>query len=431
MAVALREQTCVPVDCADTNAPFRHESNVRWYCRKFPSVFVKAYSATIVDEEGREYIDFLSGAGALNYGHNPRPIKDAMVRYLSEDGILHTLDLQTAAKRDFIEAFQKVVLEPRGLDYRLAFPGPTGTNAVELAAKFARHHAKRETVIAFTNAFHGVSLGSLAFTGNRSKRAAAGVCLPGVARLPYEGYMGERFDAAALFERLVEDEGSGIDMPAAVIFETVQAEGGLNTCSPEWLRRICAIAKRYGVVTIADDIQVGCGRTGSFFSFEGTGVTPDIVCLSKSLSGIGQPFSLVLVSPGLDSLPPGAHNGTFRGNNLAFVSARAALEYWSDPQFERDLASLCGRLRERLYCIASRLPRSEVRVVGRGAILGLAWADPTTADRVSVAAFKRGLIIETCGARDQVLKLLPPLTIRNEELNLGFELLEDALSDAV
>lgn len=428
MAVALREQMCIPVDCADANAPFRRESDVRWYCRKFPSVFVKAYGATIVDEEGREYIDFLSGAGALNYGHNPQPIKEAIVRYLSEDGILHTLDLQTAAKRDFIEAFEEVVLEPRGLDYKLAFPGPTGTNAVELAAKFARHHAKRETVIAFTNAFHGVSLGSLAFTGNRSKRAAAGVYLPGVARLPYEGYMGEDFDTAALFERLVEDEGSGIDMPAAVIFETVQAEGGLNSCSPEWLRRICAIARRYGVVTIADDIQVGCGRTGSFFSFEGTGVTPDIVCLSKSLSGIGQPFSLVLVNPELDSLAPGAHNGTFRGNNLAFVGARAALSYWSDPHFKRRLEFLCRRLRERLCCITARFPRVGLRVVGRGAILGLAWADPTTAGRVSVAAFERGLIIETCGARDQVLKLLPPLTISDDEFDLGFAKLEEAVA---
>ncbi|MFQ5545863.1 MAG: diaminobutyrate--2-oxoglutarate transaminase, partial [Acidiferrobacterales bacterium] len=386
-------------------------------------------SATIVDEDGREYIDFLSGAGALNYGHNPEPIKEAVVRYLSENGILHALDLHTAAKRDFIEAFQETVLQPRGLDYKLAFPGPTGTNAVELAVKFARQRTNRETVIAFTNAFHGMSLGSLAFAGSRSKRAAAGISLPGVARLPYDGYMGDDFDTAALFERFLEDEGSGVDLPAAVIFETVQAEGGLNSCSPEWLRRICHAAKRHGVVTIVDDIQVGCGRTGAFFSFEDIGIKPDIVCLSKSLSGIGQPFSLVLVTSELDCLAPGAHNGTFRGNNLAFVSARAALKYWLDPFFKQRLDWLCSCLSDHLRGIAARFSEPDIRVVGRGAIVGLAWSDSTMADRVSAAAFKRGLIIETCGARDQVLKLLPPLTIRHDELDLAFERLEDAIAD--
>ncbi len=408
----------------------RHESEVRSYCRRFPAVYVNASSATIVDEDGRKYVDFLSGAGALNYGHNPAPIKQAVVRYLCDDGILHALDLYTTAKRDFISAFHETVLRPRGLDYKLAFSGPTGTNAVELALKFARQVTKRETIVAFTNAYHGVSLGSLALTGNRSKRAAAGICLPGVARLPYDGYMGDGFDTAALFERLLDDEGSGIDTPAAVIVETVQAEGGLSSCSAQWLRRICEAAKRHGVVTIVDDIQVGCGRTGTFFSFEGVGVEPDIVCLSKSLSGIGQPFSLVLLKPELDCLPAGAHNGTFRGNNLAFVSARAALVYWSDSLFQQRLQRLCSSLRDRLDTIAARFPELQTRIVGRGAILGLTWPDATMANQVSAAAFRRGLLIETCGARNEVLKLLPPLTILDDELDSGLERLQGAIADA-
>ncbi len=252
-----------------------------------------------------------------------------------------------------------------------------------------------------------------------------------MARLPYDGYMGDGFDTAALFERLLDDEGSGIDMPAAVIIETVQAEGGLTSCSPLWLRRICDTAKRHGVVTIIDDIQVGCGRTGTFFSFEGSGIEPDIVCLSKSLSGIGQPFALVLLKPALDCLPPGAHNGTFRGNNLAFVSACAALQYWLDPLFKRHLERLCSTLRKRLNGIAKRFSQLDTRVVGQGAIMGLAWPDATLADRVSAAAFKRGLILETCGARDEVLKLLPPLTIREDELDLGLEHLEGAIIDVM
>ncbi len=233
-----------------------------------------------------------------------------------------------------------------------------------------------------------------------------------------------------MFERLLDDPGSGIDMPAAVILETVQAEGGLNTCSPQWLRRICETSRRHGIITIVDDIQVGCGRTGTFFSFEGMGIEPDIVCLSKSLSGIGQPFSLVLLKPALDCLPPGAHNGTFRGNNLAFVSARAALRYWSDPLFQSCLERLCRTLRDRLDAIARGFSQLHTRVVGRGAILGLKWPDATMANRVSAAAFERGLIIETCGARDEVLKLLPPLTIRDDELESGLQKLEGAIADA-
>lgn len=408
----------------------RHESDIRSYCRKFPSVYVSASSATIIDEDGREYIDFLSGAGALNYGHNAEPIKRAVVDYLCKDGILHALDLHTAAKRDFINTFYETVLRPRRLDYKLAFPGPTGANAVELAVKFARQVTKRESIVAFTNAYHGVSLGSLALTGNRSKRAAAGICLPGVARLPYDGYLGEGIDTAALFEQVLDDDGSGVDMPAAVIVETVQAEGGLNSCSGRWLQRIWETARHRGIVTIVDEIQVGCGRTGTFFSFEGTGIQPDIICLSKSLSGIGQPFSLVLVKPELDCLAPGAHNGTFRGNNLAFVGARAALQYWSDPLFQQHLEDLCGVLRDRFDAIAGQFSELQTRVVGRGAILGLTWPDAEMAQRVSAAAFRRGLIIETCGARDQVLKALPPLTIREDELNSGLEKLHGAIADA-
>ena len=275
-----------------------------------------------------------------------------------------------------------------------------------------------------------MSLGSLALTASRSKRAAAGINLPGVVRLPYDGYMGDGFDTAALFERFLDDTGSGVDMPAAVIVETVQAEGGLNSCSPQWLRRISETARRHGVSLIIDDIQVGCGRTGTFFSFEGTDIEPDIVCLSKSLSGIGQPFSLVLLKPELDCLAPGAHNGTFRGNNLAFVSAGAALQYWSDPLFPSCLERLCNTLHDRLDAIARRFSELHTLVVGRGAILGLTWPDATMADRVSTAAFERGLIIETCGARDEVLKLLPPLTIRDDELDSGLEKLQAAIADA-
>jgi diaminobutyrate-2-oxoglutarate transaminase len=407
------------------------ESEARTYCRRFPAVFTHGRGSTLVDEEGRTYLDFMGGGGALNYGHNHEAIVDAVQRYLASGGIMHSLDLHTAAKRAFIETFVEVILRPRGLRYKLQFTGPTGTNAVEAALKVARGVTGRVGVVSFTNGFHGMSLGSLAATGHRAKRAGARVPLTYVDRFPYDGYLGDDVDTLAYLEKMLDDPSSGIDPPAAFIVETVQGEGGCNVASPEWLRGLQAIARARDIVLIVDDIQAGCGRTGSFFSFEPAGLQPDLVCLSKSLSGLGLPFALLLVRPELDQQKPGDHSGTFRGNNLAFVAARAALEMWADPAFEDAIHARTDLLDARLRALVERHPQSGARLRGRGLLRGIAWDDPEIGDSVSRAAFGRGVLAETCGPRGEVLKLMPPLTIGSDELERGVDLLEETLEEVV
>lgn len=404
----------------------QYESEVRGYCRNFPTVFSSAKGAWMTDTAGQRYLDFFCGAGVLNYGHNPDKIKQALLGYLTRDGITHSLDMYTEAKQRFIERFNDVILKPRGLHYKFQFPGPTGTNAVEAALKLARKVTAREQVVGFTNAFHGMTLGALAVTGNGFKRAGAGVPLSHSASVPFDGYLGQDTDTLDYFEALLKDSGSGMDMPAAVILETVQAEGGVNVASVEWLQRLRRITAEHGIVLIADDIQVGCGRTGTFFSFEEAGIVPDIVTLSKSLSGYGLPLALLLIKPELDQWAPGEHNGTFRGHNPAFVTATAALHFWQTDALTQGIAQKAKRVEQHLTAMVQRLaPDAHVR--GRGLIWGVEFRDPTLAARVSQACFERGLIIETAGIDDQVLKLLPSLTIRDDELQHGLDVIEASL----
>lgn len=404
----------------------RHESEVRGYVRSFPTVFRTAKGATLVDEGGKSYLDFFAGAGALNYGHNPDTLKEALVAYLTGDGVTHSLDMATESKARFLDTLHRVLLAPRGLNMKVQFPGPTGTNSVEAALKLVRKVTGRHRVVGFTNAFHGMTLGSLAVTGNAFKRKGAGVTLTDAAALPYDGYLGEGVDTLDLFEAMLKDSSSGLDKPAAVIVETVQAEGGVNVASPEWLKRLRAITEAHGVLFIADDIQVGCGRTGRFFSFEEVGIKPDVICLSKSLSGYGLPFAVTLFRPELDVWSPGEHNGTFRGFNPAMVTATAALEtFWSDDALQKDVDAKAAHVVERLQALVDQHDAAhEVR--GRGLIQGLEL-DAGIANAVSAECFERGLIIETAGAQDQVLKLLPPLTVTREELDKGLDTIEKSL----
>jgi diaminobutyrate-2-oxoglutarate transaminase len=405
----------------------QHESEVRGYCRNFPAVFTTAKGAWMTDQDGRRYLDFFAGAGVMNYGHNPDKLKTVLIEYLQSDGITHTLDMYSSAKRDFIERFQRVILKPRGLDYKMQFPGPTGTNAVEAALKLARKVTAREQVVNFTNAFHGMTLGALAVTGNGFKRAGAGVPLQHTSSLPFCGYMGDGLDTLDYFEAMLKDNGSGLETPAAVILETVQAEGGVNVASTAWLQRLRKITQEHDIVLIVDDIQVGCGRTGKFFSFEEAGITPDIVTLSKSLSGYGIPMALVLIRPDLDQWAPGEHNGTFRGHAPGFITATKALDYWENNGLEMAVMHKSKIVKERLLAMVERLGvKAEVR--GRGLIYGVAFEDITLANQVSQACFDAGMVVETAGMQDQVLKLLPSLTISEEDLTLGLDTIEKSLA---
>jgi diaminobutyrate-2-oxoglutarate transaminase len=407
----------------------RRESGVRGYIRSFPVLFDSARGSTLHAADGREFLDFFAGAGVLNYGHNNPLFTRALIEYLGSDGIIHGLDMATSAKKAFIETFERLVLEPRGWDYKLQFTGPTGANAVEAALKVARQATGRTNVVAFTNAFHGLSLGGLAATGNSHYREAAGVALDNVSRLPYDGYLGEDVDTLDLLEKMLTDTGSGLDAPAAVIVEAVQGEGGINVASVAWLQRLRALTAQRGILLILDEIQSGIGRTGSFFAFEAAGIVPDIVTVSKSISGSGLPMSLVLLRPDVDVWKPGAHTGTFRGNNLAFVSARVALEqYWADTAFTDAVTAKSAILRGELEEIAAAHPSLGLTVRGRGLMYGLVCdGDVTLAGRISAEAFTRGLVIETSGAFDQVLKFLPALTITEDELARGLQIVRESL----
>lgn len=408
----------------------RLESQVRSYCRTWPTVFRKARGSVMVDEHGRVYLDFFSGAGALNYGHNHPYLKGELLRYLSEDNVVHSLDMHTAAKRRFFEDFQEIILTPRGLTYKVQLPGPGGTNAVEAGLKLARKWTGRQTVVNFTNSFHGMTLGALAVTGNAMKRHGAGVPLNHTVTMPYDNYLDGRDSGLVLFERLLEDGGSGLDLPAAVIVETVQGEGGLNCAGAGWLCGLASLCRRHGVLLIVDDVQMGCGRTGPFFSFEDAGIVPDIVCLSKSLSGYGLPLALTLFRPELDVWEPGEHNGTFRGFDAAFVTGAAALHLWRDGELHGRTLAKGGRVREALTAIATEHSDVVTAVRGRGLVWGAVFDPPELASAVCASAFRQGLLVETSGADGEVVKVLPPLTITDEELEAGLEVLARAVEAA-
>jgi diaminobutyrate-2-oxoglutarate transaminase len=404
----------------------KHESDVRSYVRAFPVVFDRARGSRLYDEDGQPYLDFFSGAGALNYGHNHPELKQGLLDYLVKDGITHSLDMATCAKRRFIERFQSVVLEPRKLDYKMMFPGPTGTNAVEAALKLARKATGRRTIFAFRGGFHGMTLGALAITSNKMKREGAGQPLDYTRLLPFDGDTQDGLDSLTFLQRELTRAAERAALPAAVVLETVQCEGGVRVASSEWLRKVADACRTHGVLLVVDDIQAGCGRTGSFFSFDGIGVEPDIVCLSKSLSGLGIPLSLVLLRAELDVFSPGEHNGTFRGHNLAFVTATRALEFWSDRGFERSVQAKALLLRHRLEALAESHDDG-ITVRGRGMVQGLVFEDASLAGAVARACFERHLVIETAGHEDQVLKFLPALTMDVASLEEGIRIVEESL----
>jgi len=404
----------------------QHESEVRGYCRSFTTTFDTASGAWLTDVEGKRFLDFFAGAGALNYGHNHPALKEALLAYIQRDGVTHSLDMYSRAKQEFLEQFHEVILAPRALDYRVQFPGPTGTNAVEAALKLARKVTGRQNVVFFTHAFHGMTLGSLAVTGNEAKRASAAQPLANATAMPYDGYLGDGTDTVDYLRRMLEDRSSGLEKPAAVILETVQGEGGVHVATDEWLRKLAALCREQEILLIVDDIQVGCGRTGCFFSFEDAGIRPDIVTLSKSLSGYGLPLSVVLIRPELDIWSPGEHNGTFRGNNPAFVTAAAATGFWRHGAVTREVERKGPRVRERFERIATAHPQLDAAVRGRGFIWGLDCAASGTAERIAAACFERGLLVETAGVNDEVLKFLAPLTIEEADLDHGLDIIEEA-----
>ncbi len=412
----------------------RLESNVRSYCRSFPVVFERAKGAHLYDVNGNAYLDFFAGAGALNYGHNPDAIKQPLIDYLQSDGITHGLDMYTAAKQRFIETFNQRILAPRGLEYKMQFCGPTGADAVEAALKLARKVTRRTGVFAFMGGYHGMSLGGLSATSNRSSRAGAGLPLHDVTFMPFPaGGYSAAFDTLDYLRMVLSDSHSGSEVPAAIIVEPVQAEGGVNVPPAGWLKRLRVLCDEYRILLIADEIQVGCGRTGPFFAFERSAIVPDMVLLSKSISGYGLPMSMVLMKPELDAWAPGEHCGTFRGHQLAFIAATAALTQFTADGFEA--RTLCREREVRQFLDAQIQPlHAQIALRGAGLIWGIDVAGAggeALAKQVAQRCFDNNLIIERAGRNDTVLKVMPPLTIEPDLLQQGLVIVRDALREAL
>lgn len=405
------------------------ESEVRTYARSFPTVFARSKGSYMYDEDGKAYLDFFAGAGALNYGHNNDYIKSRVLEFMTEDNITHALDMSTSAKGAFLEKFNDEILKPRGYDYKVMFCGPTGTNAVESALKLARKVKKRNTVFTFMGAYHGMTVGSLALTSNRSSRDGAGIALENAVFLPpFDGFSDD-FDSIDYMAYVLENDHSGIAKPAAVIVESIQAEGGIVIASAEWLQRLRKLCDEHDILLIVDDIQVGCGRVGTYFSFEESGIVPDMVTLSKSISGYGMPMSILLMNRELDIWKAGEHTSTFRGYQPAFVGASAAIDYLKET-------NLLDTIPEKEKTINTYFENNilnvepSLKIRGKGLIHGIDFENcggGELAGQVAKQCFSRGLIIERCGKEDCVLKILPPLTTTVEELEKGMSIIRDAI----
>lgn len=406
----------------------RRESAVRSYSRSWPVVFDRAQGSRLHGADGTAYLDFFAGAGALNYGHNDPVLKRALIDYLERDSVTHALDMWTVARANLLETLETTILEPRGLDYTVVFPGPAGANAVEAALKLARRFTGRPWVASFSNAFHGMTLGALSVNGNPAVRRSAGIPLSYSVHIPYDD---GATDVAHLEDQLASSPG-GLDGTAAVIVETVQGEGGLSAARDAWLRELSAVCGRHGILLIVDDVQMGCGRLGTFFSFERAAIEPDIVCLSKSISGYGLPMALVLIRPELDVWKPAEHNGTFRGFNPAFVTATAAMRaYWGDDALETSVGAKGARLASGLEQIVTSHPGVGLAARGRGLARGLRTPGAETAGRIGAAAFERGLLVETSGPAGEVVKLLPPLTVADGDIDQALEILDASLESVI
>lgn len=414
-----------------TNTFEKYESSVRSYCRHFPKVFTDAKGAVMTDEDGEKYIDFFCGAGAVNYGHNNDYIKSKVIDYVSTDGIIHALDMYTVPKREFIDTLEKKIIEPRGYKYRIQFTGPTGTNAIEAAIKLARKTKQRRNIFAFMGCFHGMTLGALSLTAEMYARKGAGATFTDCTHIPAP-YMFEGLDVIKYMQTLIDDDHSGVEKPAAVIMETVQAEGGIRVFDDRFLRDVREFCTKNDILMIVDDVQVGCCRSGTFFSFERAGIAPDIVVMSKSIGGIGMPLAIVLHTEELDNWKPGEHNGTFRGNQLSFVAGKAAIEYLTENNVEAETRRKGALLKE--YVEKEILPLdSRLELRGIGLIWGIDFAaiDADLSEKVIEKCFEKKLICECAGREGSVVKIMPPLVIEDEFLLEGLSRVKKSIEEVL
>jgi diaminobutyrate-2-oxoglutarate transaminase len=443
VAPAVRTALPGPRSAALLDRQAARESNARTYPRRLPVAIARAEGCLVEDLDGNVFIDFLNGAGTLPLGHSHPGLIEAIEAQLPL--LQHGLDFPTEVRDAFISAQLEMLPAPMRDRMRIGFCGPTGANAVEAALKLCKTATGRSDVVAFHGGYHGGSHGAMAVSSGVEQKAPVANQMPGVHFFPYPyalrsplggsaETLGRR--CAAYLERALRDPLGGVPLPAAVLLEVVQGEGGVIPADTEFLQGVRAVTRELGIPLIVDEIQCGCGRTGTWFAFERHGIEPDVVLLSKAVGGLGMPAAVILYDERLDAWAPGAHTGTFRGNQLAFAAGLAALRIIRRDGLLERVDRLGARALEGLREIAARHPAvAEAR--GAGFMLGLEFADPvtgapdgSTAAAVQQAALERGLIAELGGRDDAVLRLLPPLDLAWETLELALSIIDAAIGVA-
>ncbi|WP_101298193.1 diaminobutyrate--2-oxoglutarate transaminase [Halegenticoccus soli] len=428
------------------------ESNARTYPRNLPFAISRARGIEVEDADGNVYYDCLAGAGTLALGHNHPAVEAEMRRLLDEDRPLHTLDVTTPEKEAFVDALFDSLPTEFAESAKVQFCSPAGTDAVEAALKLVKTATGNRSVLGFQGGYHGMTNGALSLMGDTDAKEPIAGLMPGVHHLPYPydyrppfGIGGEEGHRAIsrYVEHLLDDPESGITSPAGVVVELVQGEGGAIPAPDEWTREIRRITRQRDVPLVVDEIQTGLGRTGELYAFEHAGIVPDAVTLSKAIGG-GLPLSVVVYREELDEWEPGAHAGTFRGNQLAMAAGRATIEYVLENDLDERAAEMGERLRGRLERTAESFDAvGDVR--GRGLMLGVEFVDPDAepdavgaqpadgdlADAVQSACFDRGLVVETGGRHGATVRFLPPLVVTAEQVDEIGEIFREAVAAAV
>jgi diaminobutyrate-2-oxoglutarate transaminase len=426
------------------------ESSARSYPRKFPFAIVKSKGSWVEDVEGNRYLDFLNGAGTLALGHNYDEVSQAMVDLIQSGAPLHTLDLMTPMKEEFVEELFSLLPPELAKKAKVQFCSPSGSDATEAAIKLCKTATGRSTIIAFSGGYHGMSHGAMALTGNLHAKSKVPNIMPGVQFMPYPysyrcpmGLGGEAGTKAciAYFERLLKDPESGVPKPAAVILEPIQGEGGVVPAPIEFLQAVRRITKELDIPLICDEIQCGMGRSGKIFAFEHAGIVPDAILISKAIGG-GQPMSVVVYDKRLDTWEAGAHAGTFRGNQLAMVAGLIVMRKIKTPEFLAEVTRKGDYFKSRLLKL-----KDEVSIIGdvrgTGLMLGIEFIDPNgpkdimghpepsgeIAMRIQRLCFQNKLVMEKGGRFGSVMRCLCPLTVTDEELDIAFGIFEKAVKE--
>jgi diaminobutyrate-2-oxoglutarate transaminase len=430
----------------------KRESNARSYPRRIPIAIEEAEGIYVKDADGRKFIDCLAGAGTLALGHNHPVVIDAIEKVIHDKRPLHTLDLTTPVKEEFVSEVFDSLPEEFAKRAKIQFCGPTGGDAIEAAIKLVKTATGRRSILSFQGGYHGATHGTMALSGNLGPKQNVQGLMPDVHFMPYPyeyrcpfGMGGEDTGkiSAKYIENLLYDPESGILPPAAMILEVVQGEGGSIPAPVEWLREIRRITKERNIPLIIDEVQTGIGRTGELFAFQHADIVPDVVVLSKAIGG-SLPLSVVIYDRELDKWGPGAHIGTFRGNQMAMAAGTATLKYIKENNLSQHAKELGEKLMLEFSILQNEIPEiGDVR--GRGLMVGAEIvnpkipsgqegtfaANPELASRIQRECFNRGLILEVGGRHGSVIRFLPPLIITEEQLDDVIAIFKDAVRAAL